>query len=69
MSLIDDPEFLNAEQAAAYVGCSVNFLRIRARDGRLKCYRMGKLYRFRAEDLNSLIVTQDPTSNVNNDIL
>ena len=62
MSLLNDDGMMNAEAAAVFVGCSVNFLRVRARDGRVKCYRLGKLYRFRAEDLQTLIVTQDPTN-------
>lgn len=61
MSLFADG-LMNAEDAAEYVGCSVNFLRIRARDGRVKCYRLGKLYRFKAEDLQTLIHTQNPTN-------
>ena len=68
MSLLNDDGMMNATEAAAFVGCSVNFLRVRARDGRVKCYRLGKLYRFRAEDLQTLIVTQDPTYNANNSL-
>lgn len=62
MSLLNDESMLTAEQAAEYVGCSVNFIRIRARDGRLKSYRLGKLYRFKAEDLHTLIETKAPTN-------
>lgn len=62
MSFLNNPEMLTVVQAAELVGCSVNFLRVRARDGRLKCYRLGKLYRFRAEDLQTLITYQDPTN-------
>lgn len=61
MPLFDDG-LITAEEAAAHVGCSVNFIRIRARDGRLKCYRMGKLYRFKTEDLTNLIQAQNPTN-------
>ena len=67
MPLLDDG-FLTAEEAAEHVGCSVNFIRIRARDGRLKCYRMGKLYRFKAEDLQCLITSQEPHNAKNNDL-
>ena len=67
MPLFEDG-MMTAVEAASFVGCSVNFLRIRARDGRIKCYRLGKLYRFRAEDLQILIVTQDPTYNANNSL-
>lgn len=68
MSLIDQDGLMTVEEAAAHVGCSVNFLRVRARDGRLKCYRLGKLYRFKAEDLTHLVVTQNPTTNENIDL-
>ncbi len=68
MSLIKDG-FMNVQEAAEYVGCSVNFIRIRARDGRVKCYRMGKLYRFKQEDLNNLIEVQEtPQNGPNNDL-
>ena len=58
-------ELLTVEEAASKVGCSVNFLRIRARDGRLKSYRMGKLYRFAEVDLQTLITTNGNPTNAN----
>ena len=67
MSLFNDG-FMNVEEAAKYVGCSVNFLRVRARDGRIQSYRMGKLYRFKAEDLQTLIRPSHPTANANDSI-
>ncbi len=55
MSLWNSKDLLDVHQAAEYVGCSVNFIRIRARDGRLPSYRLGKLYRFKIDDLKTLI--------------
>ena len=60
---------LTVEEAAKHVGCSVNFLRIRARDGRLKCYRLGKLYKVAPEDLETLISTSNPTNDKSDSIL
>lgn len=48
-------KYLNAQEAGAYTGYSVHFIRDVARSGALKSYRSGayKHYRFTREDLDA----------------
>lgn len=49
------PKYLDSEQAAAYVGFSVHFIRDAAATGELKSYRSGRFkhHRFLREDLDA----------------
>lgn len=58
MSLLDDT--INAEKAAELIGCSIQFIRVRLRDGRLPAYKVGSRYKIRREDALKLIESPKP---------
>jgi excisionase family DNA binding protein len=48
---ISNGPFLNTDQAAAMLGVHPKTLQRLARSGRIRAYRIGKLWRFQASDL------------------
>jgi excisionase family DNA binding protein len=52
---------LNARQAAAYLGCSVDQVRRLVRLRRVRYRKVGKLVRFACADLDELVRTVEPT--------
>lgn len=54
-SLVSFEPFLNSEQAAALVKVHPKTLQRLARKGRVVGYRVGKLWRFRASDLDGFL--------------
>jgi excisionase family DNA binding protein len=48
---ISDGPFLNTDEAAAMLGVHPKRLQGLARSGRIRAYRIGKLWRFQASDL------------------
>ena len=48
---ISDGPFLNTDEAAAMLGVHPKTLQRLARSGRIRAYRIGKLWRFQASDL------------------
>lgn len=54
-SFADFEPFLNSEQAAALVKVHPKTLQRLARNGRVVGYRVGKLWRFRASDLDEFL--------------
>ena len=57
-SFADFEPFLNSEQAAALVKVHPKTLQRLARNGRVVGYRVGKLWRFRASDLDEFLLVE-----------
>ena len=49
----DDSEYLDIEQAAAYIGQTVRWMRYRVAEKSITFYKPGGLIRFRVDDLDA----------------
>jgi len=51
-------KWLSVKQAAAYLGLSKETIYRRIKDGSLPVYKVGKLWKFRQEELDQWVVDQ-----------
>lgn len=58
MSIFKD--MLDAREAAELIGCSIQFIRIRLRDGRLPALKLGSRYRIKKQDVLNLLEKTKP---------
>lgn len=63
MSLLDNT--IDAKEAATLIGCSVQFIRMRLRDGRLPHLRVGSRYHIEKQDVLNLIERSKPHNDPN----
>jgi excisionase family DNA binding protein len=63
LSRIDKPEIMLLEEVAAWLRCSTITVYRMAQLGQIPCRRVGRLYRFRSDELNRWQVIRDAQSN------